>query len=59
MKPVDIIFPEAKKLKDTGKCPTCGQDVGRFRDEISAREARISGMCQACQDSVFGVDEEE
>ena len=25
-----------------------------FRDEDSAREYKISGMCQACQDSIFG-----
>ena len=25
-----------------------------FRDELSAREYYISGMCQACQDGVFG-----
>lgn len=25
-----------------------------FRDELSAKEYYISGMCQACQDSVFG-----
>lgn len=30
-----------------------------FRTELSAREYRISGMCQACQDSVFGADEDE
>jgi hypothetical protein len=27
-----------------------------FRNEISAREYYISGMCQDCQDSVFGED---
>lgn len=27
-----------------------------FRNEVSAKEYYISGMCQACQDSVFGVD---
>lgn len=27
-----------------------------FRNEFSAREYYISGMCQHCQDSVFGVD---
>ena len=29
-----------------------------FRDELSAREYYISGMCQACQDSVFGGEDE-
>jgi hypothetical protein len=38
----------------------CGrliQDV-EFRDEVSEREYRISGLCQDCQDFVFGVDSE-
>ena len=26
----------------------------QFRDGISIKEYRISGMCQTCQDSVFG-----
>ena len=30
-----------------------------FTTELSAREYRISGMCQACQDSVFGGDHDE
>lgn len=29
-------------------------DASTFRDALSEREYRISGMCQACQDSVFG-----
>lgn len=41
---------------DTGFCPTCQEPVqdGDFRDELSRREFKISGMCQKCQDSVFG-----
>ena len=31
----------------------CGQDAVHFRDEISAKEYQISGLCQSCQDSVF------
>lgn len=27
-----------------------------FRNEISAKEYYLSGMCQACQDDVFGKD---
>ena len=33
----------------------CGKPIGEFRDETSQREYTISGMCQKCQDSVFGV----
>ena len=35
-------------------CVTCGGEADAFRDEKSEREFRISGMCQFCQDSVFG-----
>jgi hypothetical protein len=29
-------------------------DFQPFRDQLSAKEYTISGMCQACQDQVFG-----
>ena len=38
-------------------CVTCGNTKvadSDFKDEVSRREFRISHMCQACQDSVFG-----
>lgn len=40
---------------ESGNCPTCGKPVSwdSFRDEISKKEFRISGMCQECQDKVF------
>lgn len=39
-------------------CVTCGQDAGLFRDGLSRREYTISGMCQACQDEVFGGEDD-
>ena len=39
---------------DNGKCPTCKEPITKFTDRMSKIEYRISGMCQACQDSVFG-----
>lgn len=41
---------------ETKRCPFCGMPVNDedFRDELSRKEARISGMCQQCQDDVFG-----
>ena len=39
------------------RCMTCGNTDLSFRDELSKREYAISGMCQDCQDSVFGGDE--
>lgn len=44
-------------LAAVGMCPCCSKEINslnEFRDEISLKEHRISGMCQNCQDSVFG-----
>lgn len=32
----------------------CGGPINTFRDELSEREYRISGLCQECQDDIFG-----
>lgn len=42
-------------LVEEGKCPTCQKPVNeeQFKDELSVKEFKISGMCQACQDEVF------
>lgn len=37
----------------------CGRPVGKFRDQLSAREYDISGLCQECQDKVFQPPEDE
>lgn len=42
-------------LLGAGRCPTCGNAIGGFRDDLSVKEFSISGMCQKCQDSVFGT----
>ena len=49
--------PEAGKRLETGCCPSCGKQLAQdsFRDETSRRESVISGLCQACQDEVFGT----
>lgn len=36
----------------------CGGDASTFRDPLSEKEYTISGLCQACQDKIFGEDEE-
>jgi hypothetical protein len=41
-----------------GLCATCdadGIEIQSFRDDLSVKEYQISGMCQKCQDSVFGA----
>ena len=57
-KPVDILFPVEAGLKAIGNCPICIKPINGedFRNDISRKEFGISGMCQKCQDSVFGKD---
>ena len=40
-------------------CVTCGGSHRGFRDALSEKEYTISGMCQSCQDSFFGVSEDQ
>lgn len=46
--------PSAAEYPWPGQIPAVGFFL--FRDELSAKEYYISGMCQDCQDSVFGKD---
>jgi len=45
---------------DTLTCATCGGDAQKvaFRDPLSWKEYNLSGMCQKCQDEVFGDSED-
>lgn len=57
---IEKLFPkEAGKLKHR-KCPTCGADMRNpvFKDKLSEKEFFISGMCQKCQDEVFGGEDD-
>jgi hypothetical protein len=49
-------FDEEVDRLNRGECPFCGAptDDNSFRDELSVREFRISGLCQKCQDKTFG-----
>lgn len=47
---------DRKKSIRADLCNLCGKPATDFRDELSEREYRISGMCQQCQDKVFGED---
>jgi hypothetical protein len=33
----------------------CGKPATEFRDRVSKREYQISGLCQDCQDDIFGT----
>lgn len=53
-------FEKEVALVESFICPTCCKDIlllNAFKDELSYREYRISGMCQQCQDEVFGEGE--
>lgn len=58
-----MVNPYAQQAIDQNKCPTCGKPVkglsSEFENDLSRKEYSISGMCQACQDSVFSGDDEE
>lgn len=49
-------FDKEVEAVKNGRCPFCGRDIkGKedFRDEISWKEYKISGLCQKCQDKNF------
>lgn len=40
------------------KCTSCAGDAQEFNDDLSRKEYSISGLCQKCQDEVFGGGDE-
>mgnify|MGYP001570715219 CR=1 FL=1 len=44
-------------VTDYAVCAFCGALPGAFRDAVSEREFRITGLCQPCQDEVFAEPE--
>lgn len=55
----EVSFSITGKPRSPGMCPTCGEPVTGFRDELSKKEFEISGMCQGCQSSIFDEHDEE
>lgn len=54
-RPVDLIFDGRREAIASLKCVACNGPASRFRDELSKREFQLSGLCQRCQDKVFGL----
>lgn len=53
---INNLSPQSTTRKEsiTGNiCSWCGESAEEFEDDLSRKEYRISGMCQACQDGVF------
>lgn len=51
---IEALFPGTKAAIAEDRCPVCKNDIDGFRDHLSQKEYRISGLCQLCQDEVFG-----
>ena len=49
-------FEEEVRRVKAGLCFSCKKEVNAegFKDELSMKEFFISGLCQTCQDEVFG-----
>jgi hypothetical protein len=51
---IEAVFPGTRAAILENKCPVCKAAIGPFRDALSRQEYVISGMCQECQDQVWG-----
>lgn len=38
------------------RCPMCNKEITGFRDSLSEKEYKISGLCQKCQDKIFNAE---
>lgn len=50
---LESMFPGTLEAINSGKCPMCRKPIKEFKDELSIREFKISGLCQECQDLCF------
>jgi hypothetical protein len=50
-----LFFPEELARIASGKCPLCDKNINLedFKDELSVKEFKISGMCFSCQNEIF------
>jgi hypothetical protein len=51
---LESLFGRTSSIK-SGICVSCSKEVTEFRDGLSEKEYTISGLCQICQDEVFGI----
>ncbi len=55
---INTVFPGTAKSIEECKCPICRSSINiarDFRNTLSEKEYYISGMCQNCQDQMFGA----
>ena len=53
------LAPNRHTAMAQGKCVLCAADASTFKDDISAKEYTISGLCQECQDEAFDEEEDQ
>lgn len=51
----ELFGQSLSESQDNQVCVRCHNPVGELNDDISMREYEISGLCQTCQDQIFGV----
>lgn len=51
-------FDKEVERFEVNECIRCKDIINfsSFRNEISKKECQISGLCQKCQDEIFGKD---
>jgi hypothetical protein len=54
---LDAIFGRSGAIVHDQCVMDITHNASQFRDVLSAQEYTISGMCQTCQDAIFGGDE--
>ena len=52
------LFGRSRTLAIAGNgCVKCGESAVDFTAQLSRKEYGISGLCQKCQDGIFGLEE--
>ena len=57
-KPIFSLMPHLADRIIDNRCACCAYPITEFSDALAEKEYGISGMCQDCQDKVFGIKEE-
>jgi hypothetical protein len=53
-RPADHLTEGRREALHSDTCVSCGHMATAFKNEISRKEYGISGLCQLCQDKVWG-----
>ena len=56
---LNTIIPHRELYMSHQRCVSCGCHADWFKDDLSAKEYTISGLCQQCQDDIFEEEEDQ